>query len=319
VGNAIGFALSAMATLGNRSLDLKTKLDLIKKADQDWEKSTLSTVETLQNLWTPALARADKAADDHATHTGPIITVNEKLKKSYDEIVRKLSEEITQLTLGSAAVQAFKLQAEGATKSQLAFVSSLEAMVKNLKAGADAFTGLPPLLTTQAKIVDKLDESYQKLLEKGFLAWERARTPLEKYSKEVADLKVLLDANVIDQETYNRLTEEWARNLNLIAKNVDSLKLKIAAELKSGIEATFNAAIFGTGKVIDVFKSLIIQVGELIFKMLVLKPLFDFAGKGGFGSFIGGVFGGFASGGPVGGGRQRHRARDGHRGWAARP
>jgi hypothetical protein len=288
--------------VGAASIGLGTNSAELAQSEKNVKEAFLNTVETIQNLWSPTLAKADKATDDHKTHTDALVPVNEKLKKSYDEIVKKLSEEITTLTLGSAAVQTFKLQAEGATKSQLAFVGTLEAMVKNLKAGTDAFTGLPPLLETQAKIVDKLDESYQKLLEKGFQTWERARTPLEKYSKEVADLKVLLDAGAISQETFNRLTTEWGTNLHLIGVKVDALQVKIGTELRSGIEATFNAAIFGTGKVIDVFKNLVVQIGEAIFKMMILKPLFEFAGSGGFGGFIGMLFGGFkgfASGGPV--------------------
>jgi hypothetical protein len=306
LGDGIGFALGALATMGNRSIDLKTKLEIIKKADQDWEKSMLSTVETIQNLWVPSLAKADTAGDEHAKHGQALVAINEKLKKTYDDIVKKLSEEITTLTLGSAAVQLFKLQAEGATKSQLAFVSTLEKMVTNLKEGRDAFTGMPPLLQTNADLIDKVDDSYAKLLDRGFKAWEAARTPLERYSKEVADLKVLLDAHIIDIETYNRLTNEWGTNLHLIGVKVDGLKVKIGTELRSGIEATFNAALFGTGKVIDVFKSLIVQIGEAIVKMLILKPLFDFASSGGFGGFIGSLFSGlpaFASGGPVGGGQ----------------
>lgn len=304
LGDGLGFVVGAMATLGNRSLDLKTKIDLIKQADADWEKSTLSTIETIQNLWVPTLAKADSAAETHKTHQLSLVPVNDALKKSYDEIVKKLSEEIQVFTLGTGAMDVFKLKVLGATDAQVQFVKTLSDMAKNLKAGNDAFTGFPPLLVEHTKLIDRLDDSYEKLQQKGFQAWEAARTPLERYSKEVADLKVLLDAGVIDYETYNRLTTEWATNLHLVSVNAELLNKRIGTDLKQGITDAFDTAIFRTGSLIDVFKNLIIKIGEAIIQATLLNSVFKFLGIGSDGTigggFLGKIFGGaLADGGPV--------------------
>lgn len=283
---------TAMVGLGTNSAELH-------QAELNVTDSFLSFVETIQNLWEPAIAAAGVSVDDHKKKTITLKDENLKLAKTYDEIVKKLSEEITAFTLGSGAVVAFKLQAEGATKSQLDFISTLDRMLKNLKEGKDAFTGLSntPLLDTLQNMNTtglQLDDTFAKLQAAGFRVWEKSRTSLEKYSIDVANLKILLDKNIIDQETYNRVIEEEGRQLGLVKDKVSKLK-PVYDELRSAIAETFIQGILHADSFVSALGRILDKLAEVILETLVLKPLFNWLGS--FGGVLGAVFGGALAGG----------------------
>jgi virulence-associated protein VapD len=293
--------ITIIKNLGQASLGFGLNNAELAQSEKNVKDAFLGTVETIQNLWVPALTKANEAAVEHKTHQQSLIPVNENLKKAYDDIVKKLQEEIIVFTQGTLAMELHRLKTLGATDAMLAHVRALSAQIKNLKEGRDALTGFAPLLTVQTKLIDKLDDSYEKLKEQGFQVWESARTPLERYSIEVQKLDVLLKAGLIDQETYNRKTEEWATNLHLVSVNAQELNKRIGTDLKQGITEAFDAAIFRSGSLIDVFKNLIIKIGEAIIQATILNSVFKFLGIGPDGTigggFLGSIFGGFLAGG----------------------
>jgi hypothetical protein len=278
---------------------MKDSWEELKQSERNVDDALRGTVETIQNLWNPALTKAAEVTDDHRKKTVLLAATNDSLKKSYDDIVKKLSEEITALTLGSAAVEAFKLQALGATTEQLKFVSSLEAMVKNLKEGKNAFGGLADAdfiarLNTTIEASTTLDETQQKLAESGARVWDKSRSNLEKYAIDMANLNVLLKAGVISQEEFDRVQKEEAFTLGLVREQVSRLK-PVFAEVRDAVSELFITGILHANNFIDALGRILDKLAEVILQALIIKPLFDWLGNQG--GFLGAIFGGFLAGG----------------------
>jgi hypothetical protein len=302
LGAQLAQIITAIEVATSRELTMAERWAELKQSEKNVDDAIRSTVETIQNLWVPALTKSGEKTADVTKKHAALNTVNADLAKTYEEIVKKLEEEITRLTLGSQAVEIFKLQTLGASQAQIHFVETLNktiAAIKNHTTSNDDFIAT---LDTHTKLVDKLDDSYQKLIEKGFEAWEKARTPLEKYSKDVFELKVLLDAHIIDQETVNRLTEEWGKQAGLVAVKIDHMQ-QLSKDFQKSIGQAFESAIIGARSFTDILKSLLTAIEEAILRMLVFKSIADaLSGKGGFLGFIGGIFGSIAGGGKAKGG-----------------
>lgn len=145
---------------------------------------------------------------------------------------------------------------------------------------------------------------------------------------ERSRLRTLLDAGPVAQAEKFRQQVELL-NRELAAGNITAEKYRDAINglpsLNSGIEETrsiterlgltftssFESAIFGGGKLQDVFKGLLVDIAKVILRMQVLEPLMKqlqgggvpanpyATGGGGFnwGSAIGGMFGGGGGGG----------------------
>lgn len=297
IGKTVAELVTDLAILNDRNLTLKEKFEQIKGVTQEAEQSFRSTISTIQGLWTPALNQAAEASDKVVKSHITLTATNDALKKGFDEIVAKLSSEITTFTLGSNALEIFKLQALGATDSQLKFVVTLQNMVARLKEGKDAFTGLATPIEQLSVVSGGLDLTWEKLTLDGIGLWEATRTPLEKYSAVFLQYKALLDAGTISSDTFNRATLQLGKNLGLVSDNMAKVN-PIAREVRRSLTDAFTEALFRAKSFADALKDIILQLAELIFKMLVLKPLFDFLG--GQGGLLGKLFAGaLAGGGPV--------------------
>jgi hypothetical protein len=157
------------------------------------------------------------------------------------------------------------------------------------KSALPAYTGANPELV-------KIQTDQNEALKEAGRIYEQTRTSAETYGNEMAVLNELLKEGRIDQETYSRAAAQAAEKQNQAARDAQ----KFGQEIGQTIE---QAALFGRSWQ-DAFKTVIIQLSELILKMTVFKGLTDTKSGGGgfFSSLLSGLVGyggGRAEGGPI--------------------
>jgi hypothetical protein len=149
--------------------------------------------------------------------------------------------------------------------------------------------------TKEAMDLIKLQTDQTAALKEAEKVYTGTRTAAEQYAQEMSVLNELLRQGKIDQDTYNRAAAQAQEQADQMSKNAHQLGKDIGTTIAQ-------AALFGRSWT-DAFRSIAIQLAELILKMTLLKNLTaTSSGGGGFFSSLLSGFGGMkAEGGPVDG------------------
>lgn len=256
--------------------------------------ATASTIlEKDKDSAAAAAVAAEAAAKAHA-----------RLKEALTSVSEKLSTQITEFTLGSNAVEIFRLRTLGATSMQLKFVQTLQTMVQRLKDGKNALTGLPNLIEQSSVASGNLDDSWSKLFDAGQKLWLETRTSIEKYALKQLEVNEIIKAFPQFQDAANRELFNYGVQLGLVSEQHEKLR-SVFKRFQTEIVDGFTEAIIGARSFSDVLKGLIVDLERVILKELVFKSIANsLGGAGGFLGFLGSFFSGFkASGGPVSAGQ----------------
>ncbi|MEP6827915.1 MAG: hypothetical protein ABJA10_07555 [Aestuariivirga sp.] len=211
-----------------------------------------------------------------------------------------------EVATGIGLIQKFALGAKDVTdRDHLGGGTSPTAPKK--KTHFAAFGLLGDGISKHTKALDELAKAAKRI-------WDETRTPLEKYNEKLGELKKLLDAGKISQDTYGRAVEDAKTNyvhaegaLNKYTQTaIDGIdRMKEAADLaKNTMSSWFDSAINGTFNLGNALADLAKNIAKMGFENL-LTGLFAGGGGnslyggggGGFGS-LGKLFG-FASGGTI--------------------
>ncbi len=138
--------------------------------------------------------------------------------------------------------------------------------------------------------------------------FEQTRTPLERHNIEMEKLNGLLKEGLIDQDTYNRATEQTSQGFNNISDESEGLFDMISDKSRSASEDfidNFASSIFSTSSQVkslkETFSDFFNQLQADILKLTLKEGLFGGSGGGGGGGLLGGLFGGSGGGGSGGG------------------
>jgi hypothetical protein len=155
----------------------------------------------------------------------------DSLIKSFDDVTKKLQEQIATAGMGANEVERWKLQQQGLSEAQLQVVDALRLQAEGAKQVAEANK---TYADTTAKLQEQIatagmaaDEAERyRLAQKGLSAAElevvksmqlqadaaklseQYRSPAEKMAREQKRLKEMLDANLISQDVYAKAMEE---------------------------------------------------------------------------------------------------------------
>lgn len=125
-----------------------------------------------------------------------------QLEDGIDSLTRSLREQIATMGRTSNEIAVYRLQQEGATKSQLAEARALGAKLDALNAE-------------------------RKLMQEGAQLTERLASPRQKFIDQLVQTKKMLDAGAISQDTYQARLDELKDQFNK-ANQVATMELRIA-------------------------------------------------------------------------------------------
>jgi len=153
--------------------------------------------------------------------------------------------------------------------------------------------------TKEAQELYKIQTDQNEAVKEAQKIYTETRTSAEQYANQLAVLDELLKQGKIDQETYNRAKEEAKAKNDELTRSEMEFGKSIGDTLKQ-------AALFGRSWS-DAFKSMAVELIQLILKMTLLKSITDSisvkkGGGGFFGSLLSGFAGLFADGGYIGAG-----------------
>lgn len=129
-------------------------------------------------------------------------------------------------------------------------------------------------------------ESFKQLAEAGKSVFEATRTPLEQFNAKMQELNTLLQAGVIDWDTYQRAVKMAQDQLDAADKKADGLGDKFKDMFKS-IGAGLRGIIDGSKNWLDVLGDIMMNLAQIAFSNI------NFGGGFGgiIGSLISGLFG----------------------------
>jgi hypothetical protein len=149
--------------------------------------------------------------------------------------------------------------------------------------------------TKEAMEVVKIEQDQNEAIKQGQEEYTKTRTAAEQYALTLQRLDALMKAGTITQQVYDKAQQEAQEKMNGTKRAYEQLGQSIGQEINQ-------ALLFGKSWT-DALKSILVQLGEMIIKMELLKALGDAGGGGGFmSSLIKGITGGRAGGGSVYGG-----------------
>lgn len=140
-------------------------------------------------------------------------------------------------------------------------------------------------------------DAMKKLAAEGRAVFDATRTSAEKYAIEIERLNRLLQAGVIDQDTYNRAVLQAQDAFNTVGE----LGKQVTSTLQSGFADMFKGLITGSGNAMDSISQLLGKLADLFIDQ-AFNMLFS---GGGVGGGLGGLFSGigklfgFARGGTI--------------------
>lgn len=176
---------------------------------------------------------------------------------------------------------------------------STSPIVPDLRTDGNSLAAAQAALVAQKKATDDAAKSFEKLKRQGQQVFEATRTPLEQLKAETARLNDLLNAGVINWNTYGRAVEMAQDQFD---ESRDGMS-EFGEFLEGQATGAFDRFIDGTFRLRDSLKAL----AKDLLKMLAnsaIKSMFSAlsggGGGGGFGAALSSAFGGFlASGGPA--------------------
>lgn len=207
--------------------------------------------------------------------------------KQRADMLQKVRDEITKLTVGELGYQLLLADRLGMTDDEIAHYRSLLNAVSALrdqerlgeeerKRAADA----QKLRDEESRriLMDRM-----KLEAEGRQVTEQNRTPLEKYNDELDRMQSLLQRNVITYETFSRATKQAADDFRGTAKEQKNLLRELADALDGwGKQSASAFADFAMGvktSFKDMARSVIKDIITMVSYQTMMRPLFQMLGN----------------------------------------
>lgn len=308
VGKTIGAFVAANVAI--LSGEFSQAFEILKARAQDTATEFASLKKSIETLWTTRAPSGDGAAGAGAAIAAPLVQAAKQAKvaqASYSEAAREMA--IAQRALleeGISLTQSLRTPLE-------ILNDEYERLEKLVNAGAISHETLERALTRAQSAYDETLESTKKYREEQ----ERlnallAATPTEQLEKLRDDMRLLgraFEEGTISAEQFNEAANAALGRTAESAEAATDRMSEFANQAARNMQDAFADFLFdpfakGLDGMIDGFtKTINRMVADLLASQL-LDFLKDTAKGGGFGSFIGGMFGGAkASGGDVIAGR----------------
>jgi hypothetical protein len=163
--------------------------------------------------------------------------------------------------------------------------TQIAAMVEQLNNAAIATAGLQAAQQADQQATAE----WSAAMARGKSITENLQTPLESYQATLAELKSLLDQGAISQDTFNRATQSATKTY----QDAITVTSDVAEDLQQGLrDATqavgtaFEDAVLNGERLRDVVRGLAQDIGRMLLRLSVTKPLEGFVGNL-FGSIFG--------------------------------
>jgi hypothetical protein len=206
--------------------------------------------------------------------------------KQRADMLQKVRDEITKLTVGELGYQLLLADRLGMTDDEIAHYRSLLNAVSALrdqerlgeeerKRAADA----QKLRDEESRriLMDRM-----KLEAEGRQVTEQNRTPLEKYNDELDRMQSLLQRNVITYDTYIRSVQKASEEFSGAAKEQKNLLRELTQALEGwGKQSASAFADFAMGvktSFKDMARSVIKDIITMVSYQTLMKPLFSMLG-----------------------------------------
>lgn len=168
-------------------------IGMSKEEIEVWKLQQMgATEEQLRQI--KALQAFNKEAQDAKDREEEASKAASEWQDKIDELTSSLQEEADTIGMTSDEAKLYKMQLQGLTGYQLDYVKQLMESKRTA-------------------------EAHNKALEEGKTLTEKYMTPLEKFSKEAADLDNLMKEGAISRETYDRAMADASKTLEDTAKN----------------------------------------------------------------------------------------------------
>lgn len=182
-------------------------------------------------------------------------------------------------------------------------LASIDQFVAGMNAANQTGQQAAPVIQTVTKGLTDAQKAAAKLKEEGQQLWESTRTPIEQYQLGIRHLNELMQAGVIDQDTYARGVQQLQDQFKDTGQEAESMAQKVGGELSGAFQSFITSAVSGTFDLSNSLKDLLGNLTQLALNS-VFQSLFSGGGGGlyGGGGGIGGIFGklfGFAKGGTI--------------------
>lgn len=232
---------------------------------------------------------------------------SETVVKPIQDAVDELEDALAQATamndlLGSSfdLTEARASAYETAVRSLVDAGADFDAVVgpqgETLRELADRYLDLKSGIDEAAQAQRALEEAQR---EANAIA-QRARTPVEEYRAEIANLREHLEAGRISQETFNRAMRQAKEDLDQAQRKAEAAGDTVRDKMESTAESAVDAfADFATGSgdaIEDFVQRALRDIARLIARMTILRAL-SLATPGG--GFLASLIPGRAHGGPV--------------------
>jgi hypothetical protein len=268
---------------------VKDALDTFQKwgtGSKDIKRALEGELESLQQLHAWFVRVNDEAGSKKA------IAAQQETNKTLEDAKTKAKEEADALKEVLAGVA--KLHAGMSTLGPQIQATFNPDILDHFNAALKAIGNVPtvkPLYggTTEAQELYKLLTDQNAAIAAGQKVFTQTRTAAERYKQTIAELNVLLAQGKITEDTYNRAKLEAQTRANTLGAAFKSLGQDIGQTINQ-------AALFG-GSWSDALKSIGLQIGELIIKLLFMKSLTKEAAGGGIGGFFASIASGLSGGG----------------------
>lgn len=135
------------------------------------------------------------AASSGAATTG----TSEEGQKAFDDRIKALQDETTEMELGADAFDLYKLKLQGVGDEQLAQVQALQAHRNALKAKAKAEDDAKKAAEDATK---KAEDDRKSMMDRGKQLTDEVRTPFQVLQDKLKELDTLYAAGAINQQTY---------------------------------------------------------------------------------------------------------------------
>lgn len=230
----------------------------------------------------------------------------------YLESLRKQLQTTQELTAYEKVLDDLRIGALGAT------TPALEEKLKYTARMIDADKELAKIEKEYAKVAEEAKKKQEELKAAGVKTFEETRTPLELLNTELEKLQKLLDAGVIDFDTFARKSFDLEEKLRKIPEKsiseMDQFAKNAAENIQEYLGSAFQQLMEGNfSNIGDAFTKMINRMVAEAAAAQLARYLFGDMVKGGSGSGVlsglmgsigNAIFGGArASGGPVQSGR----------------
>ncbi len=206
--------------------------------------------------------------------------------KQRADMLQKVRDEITKLTVGELGYQLLLADRLGMTDDEIAHYRSLLNAVSALRDQERLGEEERKRAADAQKLRDeesrRLVMDRMKLEAEGRQVTEQNRTPLEKYNDELDRMQSLLQRNVITYDTYIRSVQKASEEFSGAAKEQKNLLRELTQALEGwGKQSASAFADFAMGvktSFKDMARSVIKDIITMVSYQTLMKPLFSMLG-----------------------------------------